>query len=157
MSYGNAVMGAELAWVCGPFSIQSETKASWIKLTPDGDRVGVWGSYAEVSYFLTGEHRAYKKSRGIFTRVKPTNPFNPAQGKWGAWEVAARYSYIDLTDENVRGGTLWDVTAALNWYLYPNFRWMMNYVYGYVGDRTANDQAIQGGSNMVQTRFAFDF
>jgi phosphate-selective porin OprO/OprP len=151
------ILNIEAAGVFGPLSVQTEYTNSWVKGAGAQDDLHFWGIYAQASWFLTGEHRVYDLGNGRYRRLKPKQNFNPGTGGWGAWEIAARYSYIDLTDENIRGGTLWDVTAALNWYLYPNFRWMMNYVYGYVGDRTANDQAIQGGSNMVQTRFAFDF
>ena len=26
------------------------------------------------------------------------------EGGWGSWEVSTRYSYIDLSDENIEGG-----------------------------------------------------
>lgn len=49
------------------------------------------------------------------------------------------------------------MTAALNWYLYPNFRWVLNYVHGDVRNRVSGDQGIRGGADLVATRFAFDF
>ena len=40
-----------------------------------------------------------------------------------------RYSYLDLNDEFVRGGKMWDITAAINWHLFPNTRVSLNYVH----------------------------
>ena len=34
----------------------------------------------------------------------------------GAFEIAARFSYIDLNDKDITGGKLADVSFAFNWY-----------------------------------------
>ena len=46
----------------------------------------------------------------------------------GAWEVAVRWSYIDLDDAPVLGGYLDDLTFGVNWWLNPNMRVMFNYI-----------------------------
>ena len=46
----------------------------------------------------------------------------------GAWEVAARYSYIDLNDEFVAGGRAHEVTLGLNWYLCNNWKLQFQYI-----------------------------
>jgi phosphate-selective porin OprO/OprP len=151
------ILNLEAAGVFGPFSVQAEYTNSWVNGGGLQDNLHFWGLYAQASWFLTGEHRPYDLGNGRFGRLKPKNYFNPAEGGWGAWEIAARYSYLSLRDRNVRGGRLWDVTAALNWYLYPNFRWMLNYVHAHVGDRVSGAQTIRGGADIVQSRFALDF
>ena len=55
------------------------------------------GYYVQAGYFLTGEHRPYVFGRGGFGRVKPKSIFGKDDGR-GAWEIAARYSTLDLTD-----------------------------------------------------------
>jgi phosphate-selective porin OprO/OprP len=151
----------------GPFSVQTE----WTYNRVDGGQgqssLNFWGGYAFASWFLTGEHRNYDHGKGRFNRVRPAANFNPAKGDWGAWELAARYSYLDLDDQNVSGGKLWDVTVGLNWYLFPNLRWMLNYVHGDVSQRTVfvfDDMGMltgvvgfNGAANILQTRLALDF
>ena len=80
--------------------------------------------YGQVSYFLTGESRSYKNSLSGFGRVNPKN--NYGENGWGAFEVAARFSAIDMEED----GSLEDITIGLNWYLNPNTRIMFNYVKG---------------------------
>ncbi len=37
-------------------------------------------------------------------------------GGLGAFEIAARFSYIDLNDKDITGGKLADISFAFNWY-----------------------------------------
>ena len=155
------LINSELAVVWGSASFQSEYTHSFVQ--GDGTKnTSFWGAYAEASYFLTGEHREYELGNGVFGRVSPKANFNPAQGDWGAFEVAARFSYLDLNDEFVRGGELWNVTAGINWYLYPNTRILLNYVHSDVDDRTviltdSTTPGVDGNADIVQARLQFDF
>ena len=118
------VYGAELAWVYGPFSVQAEYQAADLDAAAAGDP-SFWGWYAQASYWLTGECRAWKD--GEFGRVSPCCDWldNDCCCK-GAWEVALRYSYLDLDDANVQGGVLGGWEAGINWHLNPNARIMFN-------------------------------
>lgn len=157
---GINLLGLEFATVMGPASLQAEYMHSWVEgdHEPDTD---FWGSYVQASYFLTGEHRNYRVGKGIFGRLYPTRNFNPKQGGWGAWEIAARFSYLDLDDRFAEGGRMWDVTAALNWYLYPNARVMLNYIHSQVRDRfldgTPPLRGVGGNADIVEARFQVDF
>jgi len=127
------IAGGELAFVYGPFSVQSEVFGAWID-SPTLGTVEYNGGYAYVSYFLTGENRPYKRTAGAFDRVKPYENFfrvrdengNVQMGK-GAWEIAYRYSTLDLIDAQV-GGRAHNHTVGLNWYLNTYTRLMLNYV-----------------------------
>jgi len=156
---GIGLLGVEFAAVCGPAHFSTEWKEAWVDETIGGTaRIG--GGYAAVGYFLTGEHRPYKTSNGTWVGVDPLQPFDPAEGHWGAWEVATRYSYIDVNDEAIRGGREQNVTVALNWYLYDSVRMSANYVYADVKDSGQAGGAptrASGHINTFQMRAQIEF
>jgi phosphate-selective porin OprO/OprP len=141
------VLGAELLWVNGPLSLQAEAMVNFLDLV-NAPTATLQGGYAQVGYFLTGEHRPYDRAAGAIDRVKPfTNFFwvDTSSGHclgWGAWEVAARISTIDLNDQNVRGGTLTDFTAGINWYWNPYTKLVFNYIHAW-NDSTRIDPQTQ--------------
>ncbi|MDQ3563921.1 MAG: porin [Pseudomonadota bacterium] len=118
--------GAEGAFAWGPGSLQAEY--IYTDVNRNIEDVSFDGWYIYGSWFLTGESRAaaYKVEKGAFDRLKPFSNFG--SGGWGAWEIAARYSTIDLSDEDIDGGEQDDFTFGLNWYPNPNLRLMANYV-----------------------------
>jgi phosphate-selective porin OprO/OprP len=139
------LLGLEMAWVDGPLSVQGE----YIRADADASSTGNFsGYYIQTSYFLTGEHRKYKPSAGAFSRVKPKENYAFGGGT-GAWEVALRYSSIDLDDSSVDGGELDNITTGLNWYLNPNTRLMCNYVHA--------DKDDIGNADIFVTRLQIDF
>ena len=152
----------EFAFVYGPFSAQAEgAQAEVTRSTAAQKNLSFSAAYAFISYFLTGEHRGYSKANGWFDRVHPLHNFgtyNKDGGRgWGAWELAARYSYIDLNDQNIQGGRMADVTVGLNWYLNPNMRVMLNYVRSHLFDNYTPGKRIEGGDeDMLGVRFQLD-
>jgi phosphate-selective porin OprO/OprP len=50
-----------------------------------------------------------------------------SKGGWGALELAARIAGVDLNDGAFRAGEMKNFTAALNWYVNSNIRFMFNY------------------------------
>lgn len=153
---GNLLVDEENLWnleaalVYGPFSVQGE----YINRDVDGFLgEGTFdGWYAFASYILTGESRRYDNGSGRFKAPKPANNFSMKDGGWGAWEVAVRYSTIDLSDGPYFGGEMDNWTAGVNWYLNPNTRIMFNYVHSEV-DHALYDGDIDG----FMTRFQFAF
>ena len=142
------LLGLEAAVVLGPFSLQGEYITAMVDgNSPDYDFSG-W--YAQASYWLTGEHRKYKG--GAFSRVSPKKNFGFGEGSgWGAWEVAARYSQLDLNDGTIDGGKESNWTFGLNWHLNPNMRVMFNYINA---DTSAPDH---GSADIFGVRFQVDF
>lgn len=87
------------------------------------------GYYVSAGYILTGERRNYNV--GEWAGVKPAWPVG--QNGFGAWEIAARYSQLDLIDRaaGVAGtgtGKETNWTFGLNWYVNPAIRFMLNHV-----------------------------
>ena len=89
--------------------------------------------------------------------MTPDRPFNPATGDWGAWQIAARYSWIDLQDNGTNGGEEQNFTAALNWYLFSNLRLQFNYVYADVDDTGDVLSNASGDIHAFQTRAQIEF
>ncbi len=147
-SDGGGILGAEAALVCGPYSLQSEYLYTFLDRDGASD-VDFWTAYVHASAFLTGESRAYDRTQGVFTRISPKHNFDPENGHWGAFQIAGRFSYVDLDDKNVKGGKLREVTAGLNWYLFPNSRIMLNYIWA--------DLENVGDTHISQMRFQLDF
>jgi phosphate-selective porin OprO/OprP len=141
------LFGVELAGVWKGFSYQSEIILSMT--TRSNADLLLWGGYAQVSYFITGETRRYLERQGVFGRVAINHAFSWKKRTWGAFELAARYSYLDLDDEEVRGGIMNDFTLGLNWYILPNVRAMANYVHAHVNGL--------GTGHIFDTRFQIDF
>ncbi len=160
---------AELAAVFGPFTFQSEyigaklnsslqQQHATAKTANDDPCFNAY--YAQASYMITGETRPYNNKTGAFDRVRPKKNFRE-DGGWGAWEVALRYSYLDLDDSYDRlggsnatatRGELNDVTVGINWYLNPNARIQWNYV------RSCPDRSnADGAADIFMMRFQFDF
>ena len=120
----------------GPLGIFGEYAISSQDVRQVGGGAGA-GSTAELrhtawqvaaSWALTGEENSW---RGI----TPKRPFNLSGGGWGAWEIAARYSQLDVDDDtfpvfanpdtSATGAKSW--TIGVNWHLNRNVKFNLNY------------------------------
>jgi len=145
----------ELALKSGPFSLQGELFHAFTDADAEGDP-HFWGFYLYGSFFLTGESRRYNISRATFTPEEPQHGFQPRKGRWGAWEIAFRYSYIDLNDERIKGGKERNITVGLNIYFHRKVRLMFNYINARLEDR-AEPRIHDDSANIFQTRFQITF
>ena len=115
--------------------------------------------FAQVSYVLTGEDASYKG-------VTPINNFDPRNGRWGAFEVAARGGQTEIDEDAFRLGFAseptstagaWNYGVGLNWYLNRNFKFNFNY------ERTEFDTAVKFGDalrdqeDVILTRFQVSY
>src|SRR5262245_22863887 len=126
----------EALWVYGPLSFQAE----YMPVLVDRPKAGTAfldGIYMQVGWFLTGEHRPYDRIAGAIDRVRPFEDFflvntdrGLERGK-GAWEVALRFSHIDLDDANISGGVMNNVTLGVNWYCNPFCKVVFNYIHSW--------------------------
>lgn len=124
-SYNHIAGEAAVIW--GPITVQGEYHHANVQRRPfnynttQQGNVSFYGWHAQAGYVLTGESRGYDFRTGSICGIKPCNPC-------GAWEVAARYSYIDLIDKDVYGGAERNLTLGLNWYINCNVRAAFNYI-----------------------------
>lgn len=101
-----------------------------------------------ISWFITGEHKNYVKSKTVFDKVVPKKNFGQDGGS-GAFELALRYSSINLNNADLNGGKISDITGGLNWYLNPATKIAFNYIY--------SDVKNLGKANIFQMRFQLVF
>jgi phosphate-selective porin OprO/OprP len=151
----------------GPFGFMGEYVWNRQGLRKENDETGIvvhdtftnTGWFAQASWVLTGEDASY---RG----VKPVNPFDPYNGRWGAFEVAVRGSNLDIDKElfkenfakkpNATTGA-WNYGFGINWYLNNNFKLQANW------ERTEFDNEVNFGGNLrdhedvVITRFQISY
>ena len=159
----------ELAGVYGRWSFQGELQRLGIDRDrgPDGftyPDLSFNGYYVLGTYFLTGESRNYYQRLGSFWRVSPHREFDPwGSGGWGAFEIAARVSHIDLDDEvddfvgGVRGGVSNNVSLGVNWYFNPYVRLSLNYVHARVNKLDEHGMQEGGTVNGVGMRLRWEF
>lgn len=130
--------GAELGGQYKNFYIAGEY--NWIDVTRFGTAgdLDFSGFYVQGSWVITGEQRKWVPAAGGFGPVRPAKPFNLAAGEWGAWELAARYSTLDLNDNEgsaglatpangVRGGQQDITSVGLNWFPNNVIRFQLQY------------------------------
>jgi len=146
------LLGLEELYIRGPFSLQGEYGWNFLNNAqlsfprgPIEDYV-FNGGYVQVAYTLTGENRAYDKKFGCLSRnyFGSQGPYENAYlvrdadgnlcGGHGAWEVAYRWSYINLNSGPfgagyVHGGIMQGSSFGLNWYLNTNVTVNTEWVY----------------------------
>jgi len=153
------VAGLEAGGIFGPLSGQAEYQKMFVQGTGARDNLEFSGWYAQAAYVLTGESRTYEQASGTFGNVYPAS-------NMGAWEVALRYSVLDLSDiadgwyddKNDHRGKQSDWTAGVNWYVNEYVKFQANYVRAsatYSNDSNSNvdDRDVNGVGIRAQVAF----
>jgi phosphate-selective porin OprO/OprP len=109
------------------------------------------GYFIQGSYVVTGEKASY-------TGVVPRKAFDPGQHHWGAFELGARYSRVDIDDDafslgladpKASAGGARELTLGLNWYFNRQVKLQLNYV------RTDFDRKITFGPSKLDHEDVF--
>jgi phosphate-selective porin OprO/OprP len=96
------------------------------------------GWYVQGAWTITGQPRRYRAASGGFDAPQVDQPFSLKRHRPGVWELAARYSELDLdyragaagttpVASAVRGGDQKILTLGLNWYANNNVRFLADY------------------------------
>ncbi len=152
----------------GRLQLTGEYMASFMQrdnVTPGtGQDLSFQGFYAYASYFLTGEHMPYNRRTGTLARVKPFENFFVVDRMlggtgcgWGALQIAGRYDYLDLTDQDITGGEQQSYTLGVNWYWNAYSKVQTNLVYGDIKDRGPIGGFDGGDFWILGSRFMCDF
>lgn len=149
---------AEAVWNNGPTQVVAEFMNTWVARDTGGD-LQFSGGYIQAAHFLTGEHMPWNRKLGQLARPKPSTNFAPGAG-WGAWQVAARYSFADFSNDDIRGGRGESITLGLNWYWNANSSLQLNYIRGDISERDENvggTSFTEGDYEVIGMRMRFDF
>lgn len=144
------LLDAEFAFTNGPWQFQSEIVYALVN-QQGGPALAFPGAYAQAGYLLTGETRPYNWNNAVLGRVTPLRSIS--DGGPGAWEIACRWSRIDLSDANVDGGVLNDLTAGLNWYLNARAKVQFNYIHAFL----ERPNGFKSNADLAAVRTQFDF
>jgi len=137
----------EVAWRKGPFLFASEIVRSNVS-SPVHNNPGFGGYHITVSWIVSGEMRKYNKRNGTFDRIRVAQNVN--SGGWGAWEISARWSNLNLNGGNVEGGKMGTFSLGLNWWPTGSINVNANYRY------TTLDRFNEVGTNHgIVTRLTF--
>ncbi|MFC3070561.1 porin [Phenylobacterium soli] len=126
------------------------------------------GWYLQGAWTLTGERHPWSSANGGFNGVKPAKPFSLEKRTWGAWELAGRYSVLDLNDKagsagaaaplgGVRGGEQKITTLGLNWYPNNVVRFLLDYQWVDVRRLSAAGARLDSDVGVVSLRSQFAF
>ncbi len=114
-------LGLEALWSQGPFSLLAEYNHAWTD-SPATRNPQFDGYYILGSWMLTGESRPYDHTNGYTGRIIP-------KYHWGAPELVARFSRVDLNDETVSGGKFYKTYFGMNWW--TSRQWKVGFGWGH--------------------------
>lgn len=155
-------VGPQAYWYWDRFGLQGEYSVSSQRLEREtaplaSTRAENHAWHVTASWLLTGED-------ATFRAVTPRKNFDPRNGGWGAWQVVARYSYLDIDDalfptfadlaELPTRVSNWGL--GLNWFLNRNIRAAFNY--NHFDFKGGQSGAIEDlGENVFSTRVQLTF
>jgi phosphate-selective porin OprO/OprP len=163
--------GVEAAWTVGPLIFQGEYfSLTYTDLVTAGDNppdaeFSSW--YASATWWITGERPVL--SKGTVKPIYPNHFFNPQDGTWGAFCIAARIDHFNGDEDwinpaaNVSTKEADAYGLALNWVLYPMARVILDYTHTSFSDpirvRVQPDGSVDyiDDENVVTCRFSIDF
>jgi phosphate-selective porin OprO/OprP len=133
----------EASWRRGPFWLAAEHVGTFVD-SPTNGNLNFSGYYVTASWILTGEMRDYHYKSGTFGPVPISRSVH--QNGPGAWEIATRWSSIDLNDGPVAGGEMDILSLAASWWLSPIFN--VNFNYRYILNERDNLNGEASGANI---------
>ena len=158
------MLGFEGVVNVGAVQVVGEYQSTWVSRDAGFEDTRFDGGYVYASYFLTGEHMPWNRKSGTVGRIVPFQNFwivdrcdGCRDAGWGAWQVAARYSVADFSDQEILGGEGESMTLGLNWYWNPNARMQFNYIHGKISNRDVGLGPQTADYDIYGARFMIDF
>jgi phosphate-selective porin OprO/OprP len=162
------IAGLETIFNYAALQLVGEQQFNWVQRDDStrgtGPDVFFHGGYFYVAYFLTGEHVPIDRESSTIERTKPFENFFLVERLrggtgtgWGAWQVALRMSYLDLSYQDIQGGVGRNVTLGLNWWWNSHARLQVNLVRGNITEHRPQGGFTAGDFWALGTRMAVDF
>ena len=168
------LFGLETVYQSGAFSFQAEYMANQVESVVGP--VFYQGAYGEFMYRLTGESRGYDKKLAALRNPIPFTNFIPVKDEgirgWGCWEVAARWSVVDLTNPSkldghyyntttntftgtnkAGNGVLNDSTLGLSWFLNAHTKLQINWIHAMLNNTAKGFSTAELFVSRVQVDF----
>lgn len=148
------LFNVEAAAVQGPFAVQGE--ARWARVDLDGAGTETFpGGYVTARWVLTGEPIPYDQGNGVLGRVRPARPLRGEDDGWGAFELIARVSHLDLDGAGIPGPgrEMTALTAGVSWWPTEHTRAQLEWIHTDLDDRTLGSST----TDTVAFRFQVDF
>jgi phosphate-selective porin OprO/OprP len=118
------LVNLEASWRKGPLWIMTEFMRNDVDAPALGNPT-FSGYHIVGTWALTGEMRPYNRTGGVFGPLPVARDAD--HGGPGAWELALRWSDLDLTDGTIDGGEMQVATAAATWWINTSMNVSLNY------------------------------
>lgn len=151
--------GYDVEWIYNSASIKAEfLEQDWGELVKGAARedLSVKGWFIQGSYILTGDEKRRNKP------VVPKDKFDPAKGKWGAFEVVGRYEKFDadrgIITSAIATGTneIKGWTLGLNWYTNRHMKIGLNYQHLNYKDKLIINGKTHQDEDLLTLRVQFE-
>lgn len=136
--------GIEAMWKNNKWTVQSEYIKNKFK-REFGSDLNYKSGYLIVSRIFNGKRRfSFRKGEWTSTKVN----------KYRTWEIAARYSFLDLRADDLNAGFEENYSLGVNYYLSSKNRIMFNYIQAHA---KPNSFSVDETLKIYQVRFQFEF
>jgi phosphate-selective porin OprO/OprP len=159
--------GLELYWDWGSTALKGEyivTQLDGLRLNNQNNDFDAKGGYLSISHYLTGEKFGFKNGKP--GRSVPLKKFEPGKPGWGAWQIGARFEFLEadqgLLDLGYVDNTLYTdktygYTLGVNWYPNEMVRFMLNYYHMEFDDAITVSGKQIDDEDVILTRFQMGF
>lgn len=134
----------------------SQAEAYRIEVDRAGQRGGTLrfdGWYAQAAYTVLGVPRRWNEGAGAWGPPTPDGDgLDPSAGRWGAVELGARISELDLSDQDVRGGRQRVWTVGGSWWPAKPLRLTLQYQHATIRG-TEEDRRFQAVALRAQVYY----
>jgi phosphate-selective porin OprO and OprP len=138
---GTTGVSLEALYIDGPLLVQAQGIQRVIDTAHSSLRFE--GSYIQAAWLIGSAQRRYSRGSGVPLAVRP-------RGKFGALEIGARFSHLDLDDGAVTGGKETNFGVVANWYANYNLRVGIDLIHARLAPDRSGDKVNE---TIAQARF----